>query len=103
MLDEQKKRLEATFAFTIDNLKIDHESALKLEANKQTDLNEKLKRKESELDELLKAYKKMRDDMEALSEQEANKKDMTLKFPGATADLIATKNLFDVYLKTRVL
>jgi hypothetical protein len=34
-----------------------------LEANKQADLNEKLKRKESELDELLKAYKKMREDM----------------------------------------
>ena len=28
---------------------------------------------------------------------------MTLKFPGATADLIATKNLFDIYLKTKVL
>ena len=41
--------------------------------------------------------------MEALTEQEANKKEMTLKFPGATADLIATKNLFDVFLKTRVL
>ena len=84
-------------------MKIDHESALKLEANKQADLNEKMRRKETELDELLKAYKKMRDDMESLSEQEANKKEMTLKFPGATADLIATKNLFDVYLKTRVL
>jgi hypothetical protein len=45
----------------------------------------------------------MREGMEALTEQEANKKDMTLKFPGATADLIATKNLFDVFLKTRVL
>ena len=76
---------------------------MKLEANKQADLNEKLRRKEGELDELLKAYKKMRDDMEALTEQEANKKEMTLKFPGATADLIATKNLFDVFLKTRVL
>ena len=95
--------IQATFAFTIDNLKIDHESALKLEANKQTDLNEKLRRKEGELDELLKSYKKMRDDMESLTEQEANKKEMTLKFPGATSDLIATKNLFDVYLKTRVL
>lgn len=31
----------------MDNLKIDHESALKLEANKQADLNEKVKRKES--------------------------------------------------------
>lgn len=41
--------------------------------------------------------------MEALTEQEANKKEMTLKYPGATADLIATKNLFDVYLKSRVL
>jgi hypothetical protein len=28
---------------------------------------------------------------------------MTLKFPGATADLIATKNLFDIYLKTKVI
>lgn len=28
---------------------------------------------------------------------------MTLKFPGATADLIATKNVFDVYLKAKVL
>lgn len=41
--------------------------------------------------------------MEALTEQEANRKDMTLKFPGATTDLIATKNLFDIYLKTKVL
>lgn len=28
---------------------------------------------------------------------------MTLKYPGATADLIATKNLFDVYLKSKVI
>ena len=28
---------------------------------------------------------------------------MTLKFPGATADLIATKNLFDVFLKSKLL
>lgn len=41
--------------------------------------------------------------MQSLTEQQANKKEMTLKFPGATADLIATKNLFDVYLKSRVL
>ncbi len=26
-----------------------------------------------------------------------------MKFPGATSDLIATKNLFDVYLKSRVI
>lgn len=52
---------------------------------------------------MLRAYKKMRDELEVLTEQEANKKDLTLKFAGATADLIATKNLFDVYLKTKVL
>ena len=45
----------------------------------------------------------MREEMEVLTEQEANKKEMTLKYPGATADLIATKNLFDVFLKSRVL
>ncbi len=38
-----------------------------------------------------------------LTEQEANKKDLTIKFPGATADLLATKNVFDVFLKTKVL
>ncbi len=45
----------------------------------------------------------MTDEFQVLTEQEANKKEMTLKYPGATADLIATKNLFDVYLKTKVL
>ena len=45
----------------------------------------------------------MKEELEVLTEQEANKKEMTLKYPGATADLIATKNLFDVYLKTKVL
>jgi len=28
---------------------------------------------------------------------------MTLKYPGATANLLANKNMFDVYLKTKVL
>jgi hypothetical protein len=42
---------------------------LKLEGNKQADLNEKLKRKESELDDLLRSYKKMRGEMENLTEQ----------------------------------
>lgn len=41
--------------------------------------------------------------MIVLSEQEANKKELTLKFPGSTADLIATKNMFDVFIKSRVL
>ena len=41
--------------------------------------------------------------MKGLTEQEANKKNIDLKFPGATADLIATKNMFDVFLKTKVL
>lgn len=45
----------------------------------------------------------MTEEIEVLTEQEANKKDITLKYPGATADLIASKNLFDIYLKTKVL
>lgn len=48
-------------------------------------------------------YKKMTDEIQVLTQQQANKKDITLKYPGATADLIATKNVFDVYLKTKVL
>ena len=62
-----------------------------------------MRKKEEELEQLLKMYKKMTEEFQVLTEQEANKKDITLKFPGATADLIATKNLFDVYLKTKVL
>jgi hypothetical protein len=45
----------------------------------------------------------MTEEIQTLTEQEATKKDVTLKYPGATAELIATKNLFDVYLKTKVL
>lgn len=45
----------------------------------------------------------MREEIEVLTAQEANKKDLTIKFPGATADLLATKNVFDVFLKTKVL
>ncbi len=41
--------------------------------------------------------------MVVLSEQDANKKEMSLKFPGATADLIASKNMFDVLIKSKVL
>ena len=76
---------------------------MKLEANKIRDLQEKLMKKETELEELLKMYRKMTEEIAVLTEQEANKKDITLKFPGATADLIASKNLFDIYLKTKVL
>jgi hypothetical protein len=66
-------------------------------------LNEQVKVKESELEELLRQYKKMREEMVVLSEQDANKKEMSLKFPGATADLIASKNMFDVLIKSKVL
>lgn len=76
---------------------------MRLEGNKIRDLQEKLRKKENELEELLRMYKKMTEEVEVLTHQEANKKDITLKFPGATADLIASKNLFDVYLKTKVL
>ena len=40
----------------------------------------------------------MTEEIEVLTEQEPNKKDITLKYPGATADLIASKNLFDIFL-----
>lgn len=48
-------------------------------------------------------HKKMCDEVKSLTQQESNKKNIDLKFPGATADLIATKNMFDVFLKTKVL
>ena len=44
----------------MENMKSDHEGALKLEQNKIADANEKLKKKEKELDDLLRAYKKMK-------------------------------------------
>lgn len=84
-------------------MRSDHDAALKLEQAKLADAADKLKRKEKEIDDLLKAYKKMKEELEVLTEQEANKKELTLKFAGATSDLIATKNVFDVYLKTKVL
>jgi hypothetical protein len=48
-------------------------------------------------------HKKLCNDINTLTEQESNKKNIDLKFPGATADLIATKNMFDVFLKTKII
>ena len=60
ILNEQKQRLENSFAYTLQNLKNDHEGALKLEQNKMiSDANDKLRQKEKELDDLLGKYKKM--------------------------------------------
>ena len=103
MVNEQKGRLESTYSLAMDSVKADHEAAMRLEHNQYKDLQEKLKKKENELEDLLRRYKRMTEEIQALTEQEAAKKDVTLKYPGATAELIATKNLFDVYLKTKVL
>lgn len=55
------------------------------------------------MEELIKQYKKLRDEMTVLSEQDANRKHHSLKFAGASADLIASKNMFDVFVKTKVI
>lgn len=37
-IGEQKNRLEASFNYAIENLKADHETALRIEANRYKDL-----------------------------------------------------------------
>ena len=61
LLADQKKRLESSFSYTLENLKTDHEAALKLERNKLSDAQEKINKKDKEIEELLKDYKKMRE------------------------------------------
>lgn len=63
LLSEQKKRLEGSFSYTLENLKADHEAALKLERNKLTDAHGRIGQKDREIDELLKQYKKMREEI----------------------------------------
>lgn len=46
MLNEQKQRLESSFNYTFENMKTDHEGALKLEQSKIADANDKFKKKE---------------------------------------------------------
>lgn len=55
--------MESSFSYTIENLKTDHESALQLEKNKLNDANEKINKKDKEIEDLLKAYKKMREEI----------------------------------------
>jgi hypothetical protein len=87
----------------LDSIKADHANAMKSEKLKISELEAHIKRRDNELDDLLKRYKKLEEGFYDLTNQEANKKELTLKFPGATADLIATKNLFDVFIKSKVL
>lgn len=53
--------MDNSFNYTLDNLKADHEASLKLEQSKLIDAGEKLRKKEKELEDLLRAYKKMRE------------------------------------------
>ena len=46
---------------------------------------------------------KLKAPQSSVKKKESPKKELTLKFPGATADLMATKNLFDVFIKAKVL
>jgi hypothetical protein len=56
---DQKNRMETSFSYALENIKSDHEASLRLEANRYRDLQEKLRKKEAELEQLLKLYKKM--------------------------------------------
>lgn len=87
----------------MESLKADHLNAIKSEKLKIADLEAQIRKRDQDLEELLKRYKKLEEGFFELTQQEANKKELTLKFPGATADLLATKNLFDVFIKSKVL
>lgn len=76
---------------------------MKSERIKIAELEAQIKKRDNELDDLLKRYKQLEEGFHSLTNQEATKKDLTLKYPGATADLMATKNLFDVFIKAKVL
>ena len=86
----------------IQNLKLDYEIKIKGDQKTVDSLKIKLQQKSDELDELLRMYKKMKDEIMILTEQQASKKNINLKFAGASTDLIATKNLFDVMVKNKV-
>lgn len=87
----------------MESLKADHLNAIKSEKLKIADLEAQIRKRDQDLEELLKRYKKLEEGFFELTQQEASKKELTLKFPGATADLLATKNLFDVFIKSKVL
>jgi hypothetical protein len=87
----------------LDSLKADHANATKSKKLKISELEAQIKKRGSTLNNLLKRYKKLEEGFYELTNQEVNKKGLTLKFLGATADLMATKNLFYVFIKSKVL
>lgn len=100
---EQKEVHERSYEEKIRYLREDFQTKITILQSNLSIAQNELRNKETELLELLKQYEKMRSEMVVISEQEAHKKNITLKFAGATADLIASKNMFDVFIKSKVL
>ena len=96
-------RLEKTYQTSLESHRQESERALKAGESKCSSLEAELKSKDDELVNLLKRYQKLAEEFQTLTKQEANKKSLTLKYAGANAEILASKNLFDVYLKKKVL
>jgi hypothetical protein len=67
------------------------------------ELTESSARKSRELEELLKRYQALEEKFYEIAGQEANKRELDIKLPPTLPSILASKNIFDIYLKTKVI
>jgi hypothetical protein len=67
------------------------------------ELNDLLARKSLELEELLKKYQILEEKFHEVAVQESAKRELNLKLPTTSPDILASKNIFDIYLKTKII
>ncbi len=67
------------------------------------DQRKQIEAKNALIDDLRKKYEDLSKKFEELFNQQANRKNLDIKQPGWIPETIATKGLFDVFLKNKVL
>ena len=95
--------METNFNFELESHKNDSKNIIAGLHVEIKDLRKQIEAKNALIDDLRKKYDDLAKRFEELFAQQAGRKALDLKQPGWIPETIATKGLFDVFVKTKVL
>lgn len=95
--------MERTRRNDIDELKGIHDNKIRSLKHQIRELERLVEDKNKNLQDLKSQYEELVNKFEEVFGQQASKKNLDIKTPGWLPDTLATKSLFDVFLKNKVI
>lgn len=95
--------MERTKKTQIEELQSIHENKTRTLNHQIKELERQVEDKNRNINNLKSKYEELVNNFEKVFAQEAARKNLDIKVPGWMPDVLATKSLFDVFLKNKVL